>query len=71
MWKKIFNLKFWLPILVLGLGVGGAVALLKNKPKARKKPNFQQGTLVEVMEAKLSNPQIEVRTHGVFVLQKK
>ena len=64
MWKKIFNLKFWLPILVLFLGVGITMALLKNKPTARKKSNFQRGTLVTVIEAKLSNPQIEVRTHG-------
>ena len=40
------------------------MALLKNKPTARKKPNFQRGTLVEVIEATLSNPQIVVRTHG-------
>ena len=46
MWKKLFYLKFWLPILVLGLGAGVTVALLKNKPKARKKPNFLRGTLV-------------------------
>ncbi len=64
MWKKIFNLKFWLPVLVLLLGVGITMALLKNKPTARKKSNFQRGTLVTVIEAKLSNPQIEVRTHG-------
>ena len=64
MWKKIFNLKFWLPILVLSLGAGITMALLKNKPSARKKSNFQRGTLVEVLEAKFSNPQIEVRTHG-------
>jgi len=71
MWKKLFNLKFWLPVLVLGLGAGVTVALLKNKPKARKKPNFQRGTLVEVMEATLSNPQIEVRTHGRVRAAKK
>ena len=64
MWKKIFNLKFWLPVFVLFLGVGISMALLKNKPTARKKSNFQRGTLVTVIEAKLSNPQIEVRTHG-------
>lgn len=64
MWKKIFMLKFWLPVLVLGLGAGITMALLKNKPTAHKKPNFQRGTLVEVMQAELSNPQIEVRTHG-------
>ncbi len=64
MWKKIFNLKFWLPVLVLLLGVGITMALLKNKRTARKKSNFQRGTLVTVIEAKLSNPQIEVRTHG-------
>ena len=64
MWKKIFNLKFWLPILVLSLGAGITMALLKNKPSARKKSNFQRGTLVEVLEAEFSNPQIEVRTHG-------
>ena len=64
MWKKIFNLKFWLPILVLSLGAGITMALLKNKPSARKKSNFQRGTLVQVLEAEFSNPQIEVRTHG-------
>ena len=64
MWKTIFNLKFWIPVLVLGLGTGITMALLKNKPTARKKPNFQRGTLVEVIEATLSNPQIVVRTHG-------
>ena len=64
MWKKIFKLKFWLPVLVLGLGAGITMALLKNKPTAHKKTNFQRGTLVEVMQAELSNPQIEVRTHG-------
>ena len=64
MWKKIFNLKFWLPILVLSLGAGITMTLLKNKPSARKKSNFQSGMLGEVLEAELSNPQIEVRTHG-------
>jgi multidrug efflux pump subunit AcrA (membrane-fusion protein) len=64
MWNKIFNLKFWLPILVLSLGAGITMTLLKNKPSARKKSNFQRGMLVEVLEAELSNPQIEVRTHG-------
>ncbi len=43
MWKKIFNLKFWLPILVLGLGAGVTLALLNNKPKARKKNKFSTG----------------------------
>ena len=55
MWKKIFNLKFWLPILVLSLGAGITMTLLKNKPSARKKSNFQRGMLVEVLEAELSN----------------
>tara|TARA_B100000579_G_scaffold425877_1_gene432210 strand:+ start:321 stop:1472 length:1152 start_codon:yes stop_codon:yes gene_type:complete len=64
MWEKIFNLKFWLPILILCLGVGITMALLKNKPAARKKPNFQRGKLVDIIEAKFSNHQIEVRTHG-------
>ena len=64
MWKKLFNLKFWLPVLVLGIGAGATFVLLKNKPTARKKPNFQRGALVELMEANLSNPRIEVRTHG-------
>jgi hypothetical protein len=45
MWKKIFNLKFWLPILLLGMGVGITMTLLKSKPTARKKPNFQRGKL--------------------------
>lgn len=71
MWKKLFNLKFWLPVLVLGLGAGLTMALLKNKPTARKKANFQRGTLVEVIEAALSSPQIEVRTHGRVRAAKK
>ena len=71
MWKKIFNLKFWLPVLVLGIGVGATFLLLKNKPKALKKPNFQGGTLVEVMKATLSNPRIEVRTNGRVRAAKK
>ncbi|MBC8259036.1 MAG: HlyD family efflux transporter periplasmic adaptor subunit [SAR324 cluster bacterium] len=53
-----------MPILVLGLGAGITMALLKSKPTARKKTNHQQGTLVEVTTAALSSPQIEVRTHG-------
>ena len=64
MWKKLFNLKFWLPILLLGLGAGLTMALLKNKPTARKKANFKRGTLVDVIEAAKSSPKIEVRTHG-------
>jgi len=71
MWKKLFNLKFWLPVLVLGIGAGATFVLLKNKPTARKKPNFQRGALVEVMEATLSNPRIEVRTHGRVRAAKK
>ena len=71
MWKKLFNLKFWLPILVLGLGAGLTMALLKNKPTARKKPNFKRGTLVEVIEAARTSPQIEVRTHGRIRAAKK
>ena len=64
MWKKLFNLKFWLPILLLGLGAGLTMTLLKNKPTARKKANFKRGTLVDVIEAAKSSPKIEVRTHG-------
>jgi len=64
MWKKLFNLKFWIPILLIGLGAGITFQMVKNKPSARKKPNFQRGKLVEVLEASLSNPKIEIRTHG-------
>ena len=64
MWKKLFNLKFWLPVLLLGLGAGLTMALLKNKPTARKKANFKRGALVDVIEATKSSPKIEVRTHG-------
>lgn len=71
MWKKIFNLKVWLPIIVLGLGAGITLALIKNKPTARKKPNFQKGTLVETMDAILSNPHILVQTHGRVQAAKK
>ena len=51
MFKKLFNLKFWLPVLLLGLGAGLTMALLKNKPPARKKANFKRGRLVDVIEA--------------------
>ncbi len=64
MWKKLFNLKFWIPILLIGVGGGFAFEMIKNKPKARKKNNFKRGKLVEVIEAKFSNPKIEIRTHG-------
>ena len=71
MWKKLFNLKFWLPVLLLGLGAGLTMALLKNKPTARKKANFKRGILVDVIEAAKSSPKIEVRTHGLVRAAKK
>ena len=43
MWKKLFNLKFWLPVLLLGLGAGLTMALLKNKPTVRKKQILKEG----------------------------
>tara|TARA_B100000700_G_C15021301_1_gene845846 strand:+ start:112 stop:1230 length:1119 start_codon:yes stop_codon:yes gene_type:complete len=64
MWRKLFNLKFWIPIILLGIGGSVAFEMIKNKPTARKKPNFKRGKLVEVMEANFSNPKIEIRTHG-------
>ena len=64
MWKKLFNLKFWIPILLIGIGAGFTFVMVKNKPSARKKPNYQRGKLVEVLETSLSNPKIEIRTHG-------
>ena len=71
MWKKLFNLKFWLPVLLLGFGAGLTMALLKNKPTARKKANFKRGTLVDVIDATKSSPKIEVRTHGRVRAAKK
>ena len=59
MWKKLINLKFWIPLFLIGIGAGLTFEMIKNKPKARKKPNFKKGKLVEVMEASLSNPIIE------------
>lgn len=64
MWKKLINLKFWIPLFLIGIGAGLTFEMIKNKPKARKKPNFKKGKLVEVMEASLSNPIIEIRTNG-------
>ena len=71
MWKKLFNLKFWLPVLLLGIGAGLTMALLKNKPTARKKANFKRGILVDVIEAAKSSPKIKVRTHGRVRAAKK
>ena len=71
MWKKLFNLKFWLPVLLLGFGAGLTMALLKNKPTARKKANFKRGTLVDMIDAAKSSPKIEVRTHGRVRAAKK
>ena len=71
MWKKLISLKFWIPIILLGSGVGFTFEMIKNKPSARKKPNFKRGKLVEVIVASVSNPKIEIRTHGrVFPSQK-
>ena len=64
MLKKLFNLKFWLPVLLLSLATGLTMTLLKNKPIVRKKENFKRGTLVDVIVAANSSPKIEVRTHG-------
>ena len=64
MLKTLLNLKFWIPIIFIGIGVGVAFEMIKNKPTARKKPNFKRGKLVEVMEANFSDPKIEIRTHG-------
>ena len=47
------------------------MALLKNKPNARKKANFKRGTLVDVIDAAKSSPKIEVRTHGRVRAAKK
>ena len=57
--------------MLLGLGAGVAFEMIKNKPNARKKPNFKRGKLVEVMEANFSNPKIEIRTHGRISPAKK
>jgi len=71
MWKKLISLKFWLPIVLIGIGVGLTLQMIKNKPSARKKQNFKKGKLVEVIEASLSNPKIKIRTHGRVSQPKK
>ena len=71
MWKKLISLKFWIPIVLIGIGVGLTLQMIKNKPSARKKPNFKKGKLVEIIEASLSNPKIEIRTHGRVFPAKK
>ena len=63
MWRTLLNLKFWIPIFIMGIGAGFAYEMIKNKPAARKKPNFERGKLVDVIEAAKSSPKIEVRTH--------
>ena len=64
MWRALLNLKFWIPVLLIGIGAGFAFEMIKNKPAARKKHNFKRGKLVDVIEANFSNPKIEIRTHG-------
>lgn len=64
MWKKLISLKFWIPVILLCSGAGFTYEMIKNKPSARKRHNFKSGKLVEVIVASISNPKIEIRTHG-------
>ena len=60
-------IKAFAPIIVLGLGIGGLIALNKTKPKPKIKPADQRGTLVQVRKLSPSTEQIEVVARGTVI----
>ena len=57
--------KIMLPLLVLALGVGGAILLIKNRPKPAKQQRPDQAYLVEIIEVERKTHRVDVRAQGV------
>jgi RND family efflux transporter MFP subunit len=56
--------KVLLPLLVLALAIGGAVMLVKNRPKPQKQERPVQAYLVQTTQAQKKNHRIDVRAQG-------
>lgn len=66
---KIF--KFLLPIVVLALAGALAVALVKTRPKAQKKPQQERAQLVETKPVTLSTEHLQVSARGNVVVARQ
>ncbi len=56
--------KVVLPLFILGLAVGGAVTLVKNRPKPKKQERVVQAYLVQTTVAQKKAHRIDVRAQG-------
>jgi membrane fusion protein (multidrug efflux system) len=60
-------LRVMVPLLVLAIGGGAAVALIKTKPAAGKRKPPARASLVEVMEVNETNRTVEIEVMGEVV----
>lgn len=60
-------LRFTLPLLVLGLGLFGAIKLIKSRPPAKKKTVETLAPTVEVMTATIKPRPITVEAYGTVI----
>ncbi len=64
MLRKLFNLKFWLPVLLLAAGGGALYGFMKSRPSAKKFERPFQGVVVKTVAAEIASPKIRIRTQG-------
>lgn len=64
MLRKLFSLKFWLPVLLLAIGAGALYGFMKSRPSAKKFERPFRGVVVNTVAAEVANPKIRVRTQG-------
>ena len=64
MLRKLFSLKFWLPVLLLAAGGGALYGFMKSRPSAEKFERPFRGVVVKTVAAEVGSPKIRVRTQG-------
>ena len=55
-----------LPVVILALGIGGTVALVKSRKKPPKKPKIKKSMLVEVLKARQEQRKVQVTSNGTI-----
>jgi RND family efflux transporter MFP subunit len=55
-----------LPVVILALGIGGTVALVKSRKKPKRKHEIKKSMLVEVLKARQEQRKVQVTSNGTI-----
>lgn len=55
-----------LPVVILALGIGGTIALVKSRKKPKRKHEIKKSMLVEVLKARQEQRKVQVTSNGTI-----